>query len=80
MHLRKVTRDVLLMRLERPTADFEQLGVAPEALNVVFCHVPVAAHDLHGGGGDLLGRRRSVGLHAVRIEALTGLAKHQVRG
>ena len=70
--LEQVSRDILLMRLERSTTDLEELGVSPQALHVVFTDVAVAAHDLHGSVGDLLGRRRGEEFDTVGIEALAG--------
>ena len=70
--LEQVSRDVLLVGLKRSAPDFEELGVSPEALDVVLTDIAVATHDLHGRIGDFLGRRRGKEFDAVGVEALAG--------
>src|SRR5262249_12354087 len=68
---REIAGEVLLVRLERATADLEQLRVPQQALDRELGAVAPAAEDLHGVVGDLLPDRggeqlRGVGAAAVR--------------
>ena len=72
---REILGQVLVMSLEGPAADFEQLRVAPQPLDNVFAHVPVASLNLNGRVGCALRRLGSEQLRGVRVHALSGRPK-----
>src|SRR5215831_3685785 len=67
---REIPRDVLLVGLDGAAADLEQLGVAPQSLDLVLADVAVAAEHLDRAVGDLLAHRRAEELDAVRVDAV----------
>ena len=78
-----------MVRFQRPAADLEQLGVAPQPLDDVLAHVAVAAENLDrrvggalaGLGGEQLGR---VGVDALarrgEVEAARRVVDEAARG
>ena len=76
----EVANHVLVVRLEGPAADLEELGVAPELLDLVLGDVAVAAVDLDGGVGDVFGDGRGEELDAVGVEAVAGGGEVEVDG
>jgi hypothetical protein len=66
--------------LVRAPADLEQLGVAPEALDVVGADVAVAAEHLHGTAGHGRGHGPAVELDGVAVDAAAGAPQvHRAR-
>ena len=76
----EVADHVLVVRLEGPAADLEELRVAPELLDLVLGDVAVAAVDLDGGVGDVFGDGRGEELDAVGVEAVAGGGEVEVDG
>mmetsp|Transcript_50457 Transcript_50457/g.134937 ORF Transcript_50457/g.134937 Transcript_50457/m.134937 type:complete len:332 (-) Transcript_50457:365-1360(-) len=76
----EVPDHVLVVGLVGAAADLQELGVPPEALDVVLADVAVAAQDLDGSVGHILGHDPTVELHAVCVEAVAHGVQLQVLG